>query len=187
MSRPAPTSESAWMLTTSGRQLNLLDPDPAAISITDIAHGLAHLCRFGGQCRRFYSVAQHAFSVSCACDEHDALWGLLHDATEAYLGDVIQPLKHTSLLASYRRIETRLQVAIAEAFALPLALPASVLAADALVLAQEMRDLMRHCPSTLRQLADQSRPWPLEPVDPDTAREWFLRRFEELTSRRSAA
>lgn len=85
--------------TVSGRRVPLLDPDPADIALVDIAHGLSHICRFAGQSDSFYSVAKHSLNVSRAlATVHDAsperqLYGLLHDASEAYLADVPGPAK----------------------------------------------------------------------------------------------
>src|ERR1019366_9954250 len=78
--------------TYSGVRFKPLDPDPA-VGISDIAHALANQCRFGGHSSAFYSVAQHSVRVSEICAAEDALWGLLHDASEAYLVDVPAPLK----------------------------------------------------------------------------------------------
>src|ERR1039457_118422 len=79
--------------TFSGLRFWPLDPNPEKILIDDIAHALAHQCRFGGHASRFYSVAEHSVHVSRLCPPEDALWGLLHDASEAYLVDLPRPLK----------------------------------------------------------------------------------------------
>jgi len=82
-----------WMETFTGRKFWPLDPRPDEVCIADIAHALANTCRFGGHVREFYSVAQHSVIVSRHVPEEYAVLGLLHDAAEAYLGDVITPLK----------------------------------------------------------------------------------------------
>src|ERR1039458_2829532 len=116
--------------TYSGLIFWPLNPDPALIRIEDIAHSLAHQCRFGGHSRVFYSVAQHSVRVSEICATEDALWGLLHDASEAYLVDVPAPLKQLPAVAANRRAEQRLQAIIFERFGLPARQPKSVTAAD---------------------------------------------------------
>lgn len=87
------------METASGREVNLLDPQPSAIYLGDIAHALSHQCRFNGHVRRGYSVAEHSVLVSRLIEHHHPhnrqlqLAGLMHDAAEAYLGDMISPVK----------------------------------------------------------------------------------------------
>jgi hypothetical protein len=101
--------------TITGTTLDLLQPQEHDIDIEDIAHGLAMICRFGGQIPKFYSVAQHSVLVAHLCPPGFKLAGLLHDASEAYIGDVIKPLK--THLAAYRMIERRLMAAVREKFA----------------------------------------------------------------------
>ena len=74
----------------------MFEPDPTDVQLKDIAAGLAHTCRFGGHCRDFYSVAHHSLHVSSELSDTTPrlqLLGLLHDAGEAYLGDIPRPLK----------------------------------------------------------------------------------------------
>ena len=87
-----------WISTQSVKQFNFLNPKVEDIHILDIAHSLSQLCRFGGHADRFYSVAEHSINVATLLEQQDAnkitiLAGLLHDATEAYLGDVPRPIK----------------------------------------------------------------------------------------------
>lgn len=87
--------ETGVIETYSGEPFDVLNPDPAAVRLGDIAAGLAHTCRFGGQCQQFYSVATHSLLVSREFDDpRRQTLGLLHDAAEAYVGDVPRPLKH---------------------------------------------------------------------------------------------
>lgn len=79
--------------TYSGKYIDFLDPQPEDIELVDIANGLANTCRFGGQVYRFYSVAEHSIRVAEQLPEHLRLAGLLHDAHEAYTGDIIAPMK----------------------------------------------------------------------------------------------
>src|SRR4051812_6540197 len=90
---PAKQQKGDWMQTISGKAFFPLDPRPADVDIQDIAHALAFQCRFGGHVKEFYSVAEHSVRVSLICAHEDAKWGLLHDATEAYLSDIVRPVK----------------------------------------------------------------------------------------------
>src|ERR1044071_4781738 len=116
---PAP---GPYLQTVSGRRVNPFDPDPDQIDIGDIGRALANQCRFGGHCRVFYSVAQHSVIVSEIVerrggDVEDAFAALMHDATEAYLGDMPHPLKHRSELgASFKAAEADLERAIRARF-----------------------------------------------------------------------
>ena len=79
--------------TAGGAIMDLRNPDPTKISITDIAIGLSHIVRFGGQIHVPYTVAHHSIIMSYMVPPEYALYALLHDAQEAYIGDVIKPLK----------------------------------------------------------------------------------------------
>jgi 5'-deoxynucleotidase YfbR-like HD superfamily hydrolase len=175
----------ARVQTVSGRAVDLLAVKPHQIAIEDIAHGLAHLCRFNGHTRDFYSVAQHAVLVSMCCRPADMLHGLLHDASEAYLGDVVSPLKHLPRMKGYRATENRLQRAIYVRFGLAPLMPDSVKRVDAQMLATEIRDLMPTCTSWPRWVMDTKalclRIVPLPPAD---AERWFLGRFTQLIALR---
>jgi len=129
--------------TQSGIYFNLLNPRPEDVRIEDIAHALANLCRFGGHTRRFYSVAQHSLLVSELAPPALAFQALLHDAAEAYCGDVISPLK--MCVPGYVTIQKRIEAAIAERFNIPAELPAEIKRADLVALATERRDLMPWC------------------------------------------
>lgn len=80
--------------TVGRKKFNLVFPDIARIEIEEIAHALAHICRFGGHSPEYYSVAQHSVLVSCLAPVKLKKAALLHDASEAYTGDVIKPLKN---------------------------------------------------------------------------------------------
>ena len=132
-----------WMQTYSGFQFWPIDPRPEEIHVIDIAHSLANQCRYAGHCRTFYSVAQHSVLVSRIVPAEFALWGLLHDAAEAYLVDLPRPLKRHSILGTeYRIVENRLMEAVAVRFGLDPQEPWCVHVADDRALMTEKRDLM---------------------------------------------
>ena len=93
-----------YLSTYTGKKFYPYDPRPEQICIEDIAHGLSMLCRFAGQCRFFFSVAEHSIAVAHLLPANLKLFGLLHDASEAYLADLPRPVK--AGLPEYRAIET---------------------------------------------------------------------------------
>ncbi len=110
--------------TYSGIFINPLDPQPASIRIDDIARGLSNVCRYAGQCRFHYSVAQHSIHIVEELERQGAerdviVSALLHDASEAYLGDVPKPLKVQPEYEAYRVCEKRLQDVIYARFFIP--------------------------------------------------------------------
>lgn len=172
------TAAVAGEITTfTGRVFRPLDPDPAKINIVDIAHALSNQCRFTGHVRQFYSVAEH--SVRVAEISVDPLWGLLHDASEAYISDLASPLKMMSELGDpYREVEERLMKVIADRFDLVYPMPRAVKRADRRLLAAEQRDLM---PRPRRETVEQEYAETIWPWTPDFARARFLMLYEELT------
>lgn len=149
----------------SGPLFDLVNPDPALVRIEDIAHALAHICRFTGHTNCFYSVAQHSVLVSELVPKGFELWGLLHDAAEAYIGDVSSPLK--SLLPDYKQIEQRMEEAVWGKFGLRGPLPKQVKDADNAAYNLERTAYMVYA----KNLA-----W-----SPEHSRYMFLHRFQELT------
>lgn len=161
-----------------------LDPRPEEICIEDIAHALSNLCRFTGHTRTFYSVAEHSVRVSWACDLNSALWGLLHDASEAYLCDISSPMKRSSDFGQlYLRAEVKLMAAICQKYNLAESCPAVVKICDARMLVTERRDLMGECDREWRAIDTAVKPYGgrIIPVSPETAEREFLTRFEQLT------
>ena len=185
-----PMMHDAWLRTFSGRSVHILNPRPEEICIQDIAHALANTCRFGGHTPVFYSVADHSLLVSELVPESLALWGLLHDASEAYLHDLTRPLKRvldsagSQDVTRYAELERRMMAAVCSRFGLPAEMPLLVKAADNTVLATEFRDLFGEPVSNCILWAGAE---PMQrlvaPLSPEAARDIFLLRFEELTRR----
>lgn len=135
---------SKTILTRSGKLFDYMAPTADMVELDDIAHALSNLCRFTGHCDRFYSVAEHSVLVSRLVPNDLALAGLLHDATEAYCGDVNSPLK--SLLGAYRAIEARVAAVIEEKFKVKFGHP-FVKNADTLAYLAERCALMPELPA----------------------------------------
>lgn len=134
------TVQGPTILLQSGKYFSFLEPEKCEFSILDIAHGLSNLCRFAGQTKNFYSVAEHSVHCSYLVPEAHAMEGLMHDAAEAFIGDVSRPLKQ--LLPEYKAIEKRVERAIADRFGLRYYWPASVQHADTRMLRAEQHQLM---------------------------------------------
>lgn len=199
-----------WMQTFTGRQFYPLAPRADDVDIVDIAHSLAMQCRYNGHTQRFYSVAEHCVLMSdwflddsgVLGDEEArnlALWALLHDATEAYVGDMVRPLKRS--MPSFCAAEDVIMRVIAEKYGLRggepvviahtgddpvsfdngLTMPARVKEIDTRILLDERSAL----------LAEPPRPWsipddgplsvPIHAWDPETAEREYLQRFTGLT------
>ena len=172
--------------TRSGRRFTPLAPLASDICIEDIAHALAHQCRFAGHTREHYSVAEHSVRVANLLWDRGfsrvvQLWGLLHDASEAYLTDIPAPLKWSDVFAPYRAAEARLMLAVCERFHLPIEEPPAVRVADAVLLATEARDLMAYAPEHWTNLSEAPLIEAITPWHATSAKRSFLKTFEELT------
>lgn len=128
------------ILTSTGDYFDLTDPHNSEINIETIAHALSNICRFSGHCSEFYSVAQHSVLVSKMVPQEHALMGLLHDASEAFLGDVISPLK--SMLPEYKTLEARVTNAIYKRFNIGPHQYPTIKKADLMALATERKYLL---------------------------------------------
>lgn len=167
----------SWIQTFTGKQFFPLSPSLETIDVRDIAHSLSLQCRYNGHCRVFYSVADHSLRVARIVSPDHALWGLLHDAAEAYLTDLPRPIKLA--VVGYDRLEDAVLQVIARRFELGWPMPEEVRRADDVMLATEMRDLLGPPPE----------PWPLSaapreesvvPLSPREAEHAFLERYREL-------
>lgn len=112
------------MWTSSGRRVNPLDLKVDDVCLEDIAHALAFTCRYGGHTPFFYSVAHHSTYAAARASSAGYEWEvvlsvLMHDAAEAYLGDIPRPIKHTEAFREYRELEYVVQRTIHKALNLP--------------------------------------------------------------------
>jgi hypothetical protein len=201
--------EDHWMQTFTGRKFYPLAPRVEDIVIEDIAHALAQICRWGGHCMYHFSVAQHSLNVSYMVQEMNGspracLLGLLHDAQEAYLGDMVRPLKMADAMEAYREAEDRLERAVWERFGLQETDQRLVKGVDRRMCVTEGEIIMGPRPMIWHEAEPPfGRPWPdgmvigelgvpkhagalgalagmpRQPVDVETE---FLQRFRELAA-----
>lgn len=164
-------------LLYSGNYFDFADPEGSVFTIEDIAHALSQQCRYNGHCIPFYSVAEHSVLASFLVDEADAYDTLMHDAPEAFMGDVPSPLK--SLLPDYKKIYQGVEDVVFRRFGVKSS-PA-VKAADLRMLAIEESQIM----------VEHSHVWPcnvganidhpqLRCLPPHEARTLFMDRYYQL-------
>lgn len=182
-----PDANKAWITTYTGKRFFHLNPQPEQICIEDIAHALSQICRWTGHTKYHYSVAQHSIYVSYLAPPEDALKGLLHDASEAYLGDMNRPLKHyTEAGRIYGEIEEMVENAIFAKFGLTPGLSDAVKTADNQMLYTEKDALINSATCTMYEaqkwgIIEERAPVKITEWLPRTAEEWFLKRFRQLT------
>lgn len=180
----------SWITTATSKHLDYLNPDPEQIDIIDIATGLSNIPRWGGQINRFYSVAEHCllmdrayYAMTESPDNEVCRAILLHDATEAYMGDIPRPLK--AELPDYRRIEKRLDIMIKLKFGIStnLEIQEKVHIFDEIMLKNEA--IARG--GDINWLSDTKYKdvellpfFVMHYFQPDTAKRVFLRRWEDL-------
>ena len=159
--------------TFTGKLVDPWKPTENDIDIRDIAHGLSNLCRYTGQCREFYSVAQHSYLVSLSTPLHCELNGLLHDAAEAYLNDLTHDVKYHDGMEAYRNAEKRLHAVIYQRFGLAMFYDTGLEQTHAEWTEREKQVLFKGEPNIF------------EPLLPKQAEMLFLDRFYELLDRRT--
>lgn len=174
------------------RNGHAFDPKAGKLSqvdIDDIAHALSNLCRYSGHCRKFYSVAEHSVLVSRIIrsmypNDLNSIWaGLLHDATEAYVGDVTTPLK--VLLPKFMEVEDALALDIAKKFKIKWNKQTAdrVKTADLIALSTEARLLFADVSHWNIIKSYDPRPDLLScsfPVRQEVAKDTFMREFQRV-------
>jgi uncharacterized protein len=182
--------KSSLQRTYRGRRFHHRNPRLRDICIEDIAHALSLVCRYAGHIEIMYSVAEHCVRISRLLDDPtEALWGLLHDGSEAYYGDIHRYLKRMPEMRGYRRLENRCMRAIAKKFKLKPynrgKEPASVHLADRILAITEMRDLRRYKRYKDRRVDGvyiQPLSGIIKPWSSRRAEREFLKRFVQLQS-----
>lgn len=156
----------------SGNHFDFINPESSKFTIEDIAHGLANTCRYAGQCKEYYSVAEHSVYVSMLTE---SMTGLMHDATEAFMGDVTTNLKR--LLPEYLRIEQEIERVIFERFGIEW--PYDIKEADTSVMLAEAKVLL---PNNDLFICPGIRPAKIDILClyPKDAKIFFLNRYKQL-------
>ena len=181
-----------WMESYSGYKVRLYEEDALSeteFRIEDIAHSLAMNCRYNGHCKTFYSVAEHSVLVSYLVSPGLALTGLLHDATEAYISDIVKPFKDQ--LHNYKEIEDHLHYRLAKAFDIYTEMPKEIKVAD-LGICQLEADILLPSKGKDWDIPEGLVTWEefqartgctqMPCMEWEEAKNFFLRRYEELTS-----
>jgi 5'-deoxynucleotidase YfbR-like HD superfamily hydrolase len=172
-------NSNSWMQTYTGINFYPTKPKIEDIKIIDIAHSLSLICRFNGHCLYFYSVAEHSVRASYIPKKTNLqLTALLHDASEAYVGDLIRPIKEFT--HEFKKIENNIQKIISKKFNLPYPFPKEIKEADNIMLATERRDILlptkdAWCIDKYKPLKKTIQPWSYK-----KANLMFLQRFNEL-------
>lgn len=176
------------IITFTGKIVTPFDPKPEQIDIVDIARALSMQCRFTGHTTAFYSVAEHCFNVGEAMEKdghsaRDLLYGLLHDASEAYMADIASPVKQN--FPEYKAAESKIQAVIFEAFGLNPVPPAMIKSYDRAALSLEAQELLP--PIFMSRYSDELAPpqsnvrlalWP-----PSVANRGYLQAFDMVMGR----
>lgn len=177
---------SLYIETASGQKFFIDNPE---FDVKDIAHALAHQCRYTGHTKQFYSVAEHSILVSHLVEDlglGDPFEGLMHDAAEAYLSDIAAPWK--ALLPDYKVLEARIETPLRQWAGVPEKLSDGVKRADWLALFIEARVLMptgareRIAPEGIKEQAADLH-YEIRCYSPHFARTQFWRRYADLASR----
>jgi len=184
------------IITYTGKAFDLLNPKPEMVCIEDIAHSLAYQCRYTGHTREFYSIAQHCVLMAMNSDlPGDPMAKLMHDADEAYIGDIARPWKALLYvenpeypektcqpLMPVRKFERGIQFVIGQALGIDLTHPAEVKVADLRMMATEIKDLMPAGFSAEEWEIDISNPVKetINPWPPFTAEMCFLELYEDI-------
>ncbi len=172
------TTQNAWIATFTGLRLNPFDPDPEMINIDDIAHGLSLTCRYAGQCKKFYSVAEHSIRLTRLVPEELRPVALMHDSAEAYMLDLPSLIKR--VMPGYQAAEHNLLSVIFAKYDIDIQLLTRFLKEEYVLLATECRDLVTNTDGWF--LPEPPLDKPIEPWTPRTAEVLFKNIFTALPS-----
>lgn len=167
------------IMTASGQYFDFLKPELYTFDIEAIAHSLSLQCRWTGNCKSFYSIAEHSTRCSYLVPKEHALAAVLHDAVESVTGDCSTPLK--KLLNRFSEIEHAAEEVLMKQFKISVPLHPCVKSADLIMLCTEKRDLMGD--NSAWEMLDGVLPLPktIKPWGHEKAKRKFLERYYEIT------
>ena len=178
-----------WMQTVSGTPFELMQPRVIDVSFPEVAHALSNICRFAGHVKEFYSVAEHCCRVADILPPAVKVYGLLHDAHEAFIGDVTTPVKQCLGKEAMKQFEGNVEAPLMQAIYDAANIPPpdqsiidAVKYADIVLLMTERRDLMSPTQrswgsyETIPPLVERIEPW-----NPVKARFEFIERLLKWT------
>jgi len=170
------------MQTFTGRQFWPMKPRLMDIDLADIAGALSKQCRYGGHCKKFYSVAEHCVHAAVFAPDHLKLQALMHDASEAYLVDIPSPL--TKQIPAYYEAEAWCMEMIAAKFNFKWPLDPAVKAIDMMLLDDERQQNMApmNCPPELWGNSVPGTGAELQYWDPHTAADRFVKVFDYVST-----
>ncbi len=178
---------SPWMqVGPNGHPFHLVDLDITEVQAGDIIPALSKICRFGAQTRHFYSVAQHSVLVSHLVPKELAWQGLVHDFHEAYVGDIVTPIKRAlkafnpAMYDSWKIWLESIEATVARAFSVPYPMHPKVKRADLVAFATERRDLMPRASVGWDPMPRPSTKFRIEPLSPDAAETLLWERYLDL-------
>lgn len=169
-----------WIQTYMGLAFSYLNPEPQQVSITDIAHALSNTCRYAGHSNQFYSVAQHSVLVSNMLPMKFALYGLLHDAAEAYINDIPSPAKELPELVGFKKLGDKILKVIFNKYGLQDEIPSEVKYVDVRMLLTEKKVLFNTDYKWDLELKFSPYLIEIQPWSPLEAFKAFICLFEEL-------
>ncbi len=171
------------ILLDSGEFYSYIDVENNKFTIEDVALGLSNICRYTGQVKKHYSIAQHAYIVSYVVDQEFALDGLCHDNSESFLCDIPTPLK--ALLPEYKAMEHKHEAEMFKRLGLQFPMHPCIKKADTEVFCAELRDLKpKHSHWDKYSHIDVSHVPHIIPWTAEKARKMYLKRFYQLMNKR---
>lgn len=171
-----------WMQTYLGGKFTFDAPRVQDIDIEDIAHSLALQCRFNGHVNTFYSVGDHCLHVTSKISPENRFWGLMHEAAETYMSDIITPFKyHWRWRYFLKKMENKILKVVAKTYSLPWPIPEEIKEVDQRMWATEQRDL-RNKPRFAWSTDIVPYPERIVPSDWRRVKTVFLEQFDKLTT-----